>query len=82
MGSNVDYGGKEVALVDVVGVCANIQGQVNGLGTNTYFFSSVTKKKKKVAGIVSSSVIELCGRVFYSISGLKTFCPRLHHQPI
>lgn len=47
MGSNVDYGGKEVALVDVVGVCANIQGQVNGLGTNTYFFSSVTKKKKK-----------------------------------
>lgn len=46
MGSNVDYGGKEVALVDVVGVCANIQGQVNGLGTNTYFFSSVTKKKQ------------------------------------
>lgn len=80
MGSNMDCG-KEMVFVDL-GVCVNIHGQVNGLGTDTFFFfpllNSVTKK---IAGIANSFAMEWYGRVFYSISGLKKFGLRLHHQP-
>lgn len=74
---------KEVVLVDV-GVCANIHGQLEGLGTDTYFYFlfKFSDKRKTIAGIASSFAMELYGRVFYSISGLKEFCLRLHHQPV
>lgn len=79
-GSNMNCA-KEVVLVDI-GVCVNTHGQFSGLGTDMYFyFLFKFSDKKKIAGIANSFAVELYGRVFYSISGLKKFCLRLHHQP-
>lgn len=46
-----------------------------------FFFSSLNSATKKIAGIASSFAMEWYGRAFYSISGLKKFGLRLHHQP-
>lgn len=62
-------------------VCANIHGQVNGLGTDIYIFSSSKSVTKEIVGIANSFAMEGYGGVFCSISGVKTFGLRLHHQP-